>query len=537
MPTNGIGSTQSSNTRVVSSSSHTVTALGSVEKLIGRENYNSWAFAMKLLLMREGTWKTAVNVSNQAASEVNTDLSEKAMVTIGLHVDKRNYSLIKSCKTAKSMWDALKAAFEDNGLSREIGLLRKLCGIMLNDCKSTEDYVDQLMSTAQKLEEIGFTVEDRWLVGLLLKGLPEEYNPMVMSIENCGKKLTADEVKSKILQNVQHGIDAQPSTGDQALVAKKKSFKKFQRKGQSKDKCSNCGRSGHTDKECWSKPKGNKTQAAHGAFMVKKSVNTKSSEWILDSGASTHLCQNEAMLTNMKPVRESVKIADNAKIPIKAKGCSMITNGMNKITVSDVSYAPALAVNLLSVSEICRKGNRVTFHSKGCKVVNSKGEMLVTGRLINGLYIVNGAIPWANAATKAVPSIQLWHRRMAHLNIQSLKQLKSMSNGIQFNDQSIPVCKCCCEGKQTRKSFKPSTKRASEVLQLIHSDLCGPMETTSLGGSRYFLTFMDDCTKKTFVYFLKSKDGVFDAFQHFKAYTEKQTGKSIKTLRSDNGTE
>ena len=195
--------------------SHTMTSLGTIEKLIGRDNYNSWAFAMKLLLMREGTWKTAVNISDDVV--VDAELSERAMVTIGLHVDKRNFSLIKSCKSGKEMWLALKSAFEDNGLSREIGLLRRLCSIWLNDCKSVEDYVDQLMSTAQKLDEMGFNVEDRWLVGLLLKGLPEEYDPMVMSIENCGKRLTADEVKSRILQNVKHSGDVKSNLEDQAL--------------------------------------------------------------------------------------------------------------------------------------------------------------------------------------------------------------------------------------------------------------------------------------------------------------------------------
>lgn len=89
-----------------------------VEKLIGRENYWSWSFEMKLLLMREGTWKAAVDVTS--TDTVNEDVSLCALATIGLHVDKRNYSHIRKCKTAKEAWDKLNVVFGDSGFSNEV---------------------------------------------------------------------------------------------------------------------------------------------------------------------------------------------------------------------------------------------------------------------------------------------------------------------------------------------------------------------------------------------------------------------------------
>lgn len=161
---------------------HTVTSVASVERLEGRQNYSSWAFSMKMVLIKEGFWKTAVDVPEDTI--VNEDLSLRALSTIGLNVHKRYFSHIKNCKTAREAWFKLKAVFEDGGFSQEINLLRKLCNIWLADYNTVEEYLDELMSTAQKLEELNFTVDDRWLVGLMLKGLPEEYNPMVMSLEN-----------------------------------------------------------------------------------------------------------------------------------------------------------------------------------------------------------------------------------------------------------------------------------------------------------------------------------------------------------------
>lgn len=92
-------------------------------------------------------------------------------------------------------------------------------------------------------------------------------------------------------------------------------------------------------------------------------------------------------------------------------------------------------------------------------------------------------------------------------------------------------------GKQARLPFEKSESRSTELLQLIHSDLCGPMENESIGRSRYMLTFIDDFSKKVFCYFLRQKSDAFERFIEFKAMVENQTGKRIKIIRSDKGTE
>lgn len=80
-------------------------------------------------------------------------------------------------------------------------------------------------------------------------------------------------------------------------------------------------------------------------------------------------------------------------------------------------------------------------------------------------------------------------------------------------------------------------RRASKALQLVHTDLCGPMENASIGGSKYFMLFVDDYSRKQSIYFLKNKNEALETFKGYKAYVEKQTGHHIKALRSDNGHE
>ena len=135
---------------------------------------------------------------------------------------------------------------------------------------------------------------------------------------------------------------------------------------------------------------------------------------------------------------------------------------------------------------------------------------------------------------------KLWHDRYGHLNYGSLKLLsnKRMVHGLPQIDLVDGVCEDCQFGKQHRSSFpSESSWRAKKPLELIHSDLCGPMPVASFGGNLYFITFIDDFSRKVWVYFLKEKSEAFQAFKDFKAEVEKFVRPSIKSLRTDRGGE
>lgn len=89
--------------------------------------------------------------------------------------------------------------FEDSGYSRRISLLRNLISIRLEDCDSMTSYVSQLMETAQKLQGTGFEINDQWIGSLILAGLPENFEPMIMAIEHSGLNISADAIKTKLL--------------------------------------------------------------------------------------------------------------------------------------------------------------------------------------------------------------------------------------------------------------------------------------------------------------------------------------------------
>jgi hypothetical protein len=113
-----------------------------------------------------------------------------------------------------------------------------------------------------------------------------------------------------------------------------------------------------------------------------------------------------------------------------------------------------------------------------------------------------------------------------------------MVRGLLPIQAPIRSCESCILGKQHRKIFpKEMSYRAWAPLEIVHTDLCGPMKKPSLGGRVYFLTFIDDYSRKTWVYFLKHKSETFEKFKEFKVLVEKQSGLSIKILRLDRGGE
>jgi transposase InsO family protein len=133
----------------------------------------------------------------------------------------------------------------------------------------------------------------------------------------------------------------------------------------------------------------------------------------------------------------------------------------------------------------------------------------------------------------------IWHAIFGHLPFQSLSLLQknSMVKGLPIFKEKNPPCESCILGKHKRTSFPQSSTQAKQHLELVHTDLCGPMQTKSIGGRFYFLTFIDDFSRKIWIYFLRHKSETFAKFKEFKDEAEKQSGKYVKVLRSDGGGE
>lgn len=134
-------------------------------------------------------------------------------------------------------------------------------------------------------------------------------------------------------------------------------------------------------------------------------------------------------------------------------------------------------------------------------------------------------------------STELWHMRLGHLSEGGMKKLYKSQLLKGVKTCSLEFCKFCVYDKQRRVSFKPGAHTSKNVLDYVHSDVWGPIKHTSIGVAHYFVSFLDDYSRKVWVYFMKQKFEVFRIFKQWKAKVDNQTGKKVKYFRSDNGTE
>lgn len=159
----------------------TSSLLSSIEKLKGRENFNTWQFSMQTYLELEDLLDSVVSgyVVKDPVNLEERQANTKARAKLILMLEPENYVHSQNCTTAKEVWDQLKTTFEDSGLSRKVSLLRALITTKLNDCDSVGDYVSKILSTAHKLNSIKFNLSDEWIGTFLLAGLPDDYRPMI----------------------------------------------------------------------------------------------------------------------------------------------------------------------------------------------------------------------------------------------------------------------------------------------------------------------------------------------------------------------
>jgi hypothetical protein len=169
-----------------------------------------------------------------------------------------------------------------------------------------------------------------------------------------------------------------------------------------------------------------------------------------------------------------------------------------------------MRLNLISTGLLDEEGYTNVFGDMKWKL--SKSSLVIArGKKVNTLYMIESKVN--NGCVNALgedSSVELWHKR---LGLQILAK-RGILAGVKGLEMSLKPCTHCLAGKQHRASFQyKAPNRKSNVLDLVHSDVCGPMTTSTLSGARYFVTFIDDHSRKVWVYPLKTKDQVFGCIQ------------------------
>jgi hypothetical protein len=539
---------------------------------LNNQNYQTWKFKVELLLIKEDLWDTVSKENPDPITESWQSKDGKARATMGLLVEDYQLHLIRNQTTAKGSWDELKKYHQKATLSSKVNLLRKLCALKLTEHGDMQNHLAEMENLIDQLTSFGETLAEHLTVAFFLSSLPESYGTLITALESRpGDDLTVELVKGKLLEESTRWTSNFSTHKGQELKVLK-ATKPTETNPKESRTCYFCKKPNHIKRECRKYIQWKKGNSDHAAKTTRENVTEEKSAqrvahaslkayekdiscvWHVDSGATTHMCSNRIFFLNInRQYKSEVFLADGRKIQTAGSGEVMIDfikeNGeIHVARLCDVLYVPRLKGNLISVKKLVNKGCEVVFKEKKCTIIKD-GETIAIADDKNDLFELRiseesnkvKAKHIAQVAQSCTGCIHVWHNRMGHRDSKAIQNMVNQNkvSGIIIKPCKFSgVCECCIETKMTRKSIpKKSDSKSAEILDLIHTDVCGPMLKVTPGGKRYFMTMIADHSKYTEVYLLANKSEVPDKIQEYVKHVQTKFGKTPKRIRSDRGGE
>ncbi|GJT58860.1 retrovirus-related pol polyprotein from transposon TNT 1-94 [Tanacetum coccineum] len=385
------------------------------------------------------------------------------------------------------------------------------------------------------LENIEVKFKDEDLALLLLTSLPASYEHFVDTLLYGREALTLEDVMATLnSKEIKERSKAKGDDGEGLYVrgrTDRRDSRQSRGKSRSKSrggrlKCYICQSEDHFKRNCL------KNNRKKSTGYVKKDEQPSSSgstyddsevmmvmsahdllDWIMDSGCSYHMTPKlDIFFDFLECDRGSAQLGDNKECKIKGIGKVMVQlKDGSSFVLHNVRYILELKRNLISLGTLEKEGYTVKLQSGKVKVINGSRVILSGIRRDNYVYSLDG------------------HAMAGELNA-SVRKRQSCAGKLDF-------CKNCVLGKSHRVSFGVGRHTTQGVIDYVHSDLWGPSQVESLGGKRYFLSIVDDYSKRVWVYILRFKHKAFRKFKEWKQLVENQTGRTVKKLRTDNGLE
>ena len=327
--------------------------------------------------------------------------------------------------------------------------------------------------------------------------------------------------------------------------------------------CYHCNKTGHMKRDCW-KLKSEQDEANVCMAIIETTTEPDEADmclatkeapvgdaWLMDSGSTGHMVGSVNGIYDFKSTLGKVNVANGARMTSIGVGkLDVTTTGHDgkelKVSLSNVLVVPGLSYKLLSVKRITASGGAVQFEPRGGGVIIFENKKRIPIQQVGQLYMVklHARVSPEEQQAHVATDASLWHRRAGHRNYEDLKKLATMGVGVpeDLNLTDHEKCEVCEITKHKHASFPKTVNRQKrEPLELVHTDVVGPMEELSIGGARYAIIFTDEATRWLAVYTMKVKS---DSLRCLKQYKDDMSGlmrgrniKMLCGLRSDNGGE
>jgi len=280
-------------------------------------------------------------------------------------------------------------------------------------------------------------------------------------------------------------------------------------------------------------------QALANAFStVSLTPPPSASDWVVDSGASSHIASNSGMVT-LSPSSSfpsSIVVGNGATLPVMGTGYSTLPGPFH---LNNVLVAPNIIKNLLSVRQFTTDNLvSIEFDPLGISVKDLRSKNVLLRCNSSGpLYTLQ--LPSSSSgscALVATPSPTTWHRRLGHPGKAALQRLAQTSSIVCSKPDDDSICHACQLGRHVRLPFTSSLSRAIKFFDLIHCDLW-TSPVISVSGFKYYLVIIDNCSHFVWTFPLRLKSDTFHVLSNFFAFVLTQFGCVIKAVQCDNGRE
>lgn len=475
--------------------------------------------------------------------------------------------VIKS-KTALEMWTALESTYQIKSLPNRFYLKQRFYSYKMDEDKNLDKNIDAFTKLVSDLASLDVELSEEDQAVILLNSLPRRFEPLVHTLKYGRDQ---DTISLKEITSAAYSIEldmkakcGQGSSGKSSeglyFQSRGRPEKKHTSKGKTNDRsksrpktkrtCWICGAEGHFKREC---PKRNhqgslvKGEASIGKaqdnepVMLTASSQVNREGWVLDSGCSYHMTFRRDLMFDVEEINGGkILMGNDTYCEVTAIGKIKLMNyNRTEVVLTGVRYSATARRNLISLGQLETLG--CWFQSKDYRLKVFKGEIeVLAADYKDTLYFLDGTPvkEEVNAAEEVLNDTLLWHSRLGHMSVRGIKCLVKAGFLDVPDIKEMETCEHCILGKFHKISFKKGKHNSEEPLAYVHSDLWGsPNVTPSLSKCQYYISFVDDFSRKVWVYFLKTKDEAFSKFVEWLALVENQSGKSLKALRTDNGLE
>ncbi|CAI7779337.1 unnamed protein product [Closterium sp. NIES-54] len=456
------------------------------------QNYSARKFKFQVLMMERGLWgffdETKKKPDNESDIAAWKEKGQKAFATLISRIGINHVNSVRMCikleASVHEAWKRLETMHANKTLHGKILARNVFYTVKMRTGKSMHEYATRVEELGETFMDLGGTVtEEDWILTLLC-GLPEEWSTLIMTLDSVQDTWTKEMVVGRLFheesrrrqfanESVGTAMFSGGSSGEKSEwskgATKKSSGGSDRGKGNTSNGFSKChyrGKAGHFWRECRKRPsdgtpskarnhEGNTHTASGDADDSRESIvllagdgtNIPSDAWFLDTSATQHMTHSASFLTYVGAPGDVTRVVfgNHKSPPVVGVGSTRLIVDGGPVDITNVLHVPGLKVNLLSVTQLAKKGVKVTIDDAKMNIF-WKGEQFAQGVLNRELYQLETHLRVAssNVAQCSKATLKVWHNRLAHANYDSVKELANKGFAKRFDviagDDERGVC-------------------------------------------------------------------------------------------------